>query len=166
MAVFNSVGSITLNFVADYFGRFNMAILSGMLCVIVQLSIWFTATTAASFWAFGVIHGIGVGAFNSLIIAVVIDCVGIERSEVGSGWALFTWSFGGLLGQPLASIIVNQTDVPNYQTPIIFSAVLYFFVAFLMLVLRIMIGGWSIFKKCDIRTCPLAIRMSLLHNKL
>lgn len=147
MAVFNAIGSLTLNCAADYMGRFNMAVLSGMFCVIIQLTVWFTASTAASFWIFAVLHGIGVGAFNSLIIAVIIDCVGVEHSEVGSGWAFFTWILGDLLSQPVASMIANQTSVPNYQMPIVFSAVLYFFVACLMLVLRIMIGGWSIFKK-------------------
>ncbi|CDH52817.1 riboflavin transporter mch5 [Lichtheimia corymbifera JMRC:FSU:9682] len=147
MAVFNSIGSITLGFVADYIGRFNMAIFVGLLCVVMQLGVWFTAATVASLWAFSVVYGMALATFNSLLITVIVDCAGIERSEVGTGWAIFTWSFGALLGQPLASRIVNQTEVPNYRMAIVFSSVIFFFVTCLMLVLRIMIGGWKVFKK-------------------
>lgn len=145
--MFSSVGSITLNLVADHLGRFNITVFSGLLCAVIQLSVWFTATTTASFWVFAVIHGMAIGSFGSLIVAVIVDCVGAERSEVGVGWILFTESFGRLLGQPLASMIINQTKVPSYQTAIVFAASVFFFVTCLILVLRIMIGGWSIFKK-------------------
>lgn len=147
MVIFASVGSIILNFVADHLGRFNMAVFSGLLCVIIQLSVWFTATTAASFWAFAILYGMVIGSFGTLIIAVIVDCVGVERSEIGVGWILFTGSFGGLLGQPFASMIINRTNVPNYQTAIVFAASICFFVTCLMMVLRIMVGGWSILKK-------------------
>lgn len=146
MAVFASFGSIVLDSLADHVGRFNMAVFSGMLCAVVQLSVWYTATTEAKFWAFSVIYGMALGAFTTLIIAVIIDCVGVEHSEIGVGWATFTTSFGALLGQPLASKIINQTNVPNYHIVIVFSAIVFLFVTCLMLVLRIMIGGWSVLK--------------------
>lgn len=123
-----------------------MAVFTGMSCVVVQLSVWYTATNAASFWAFSVIYGMTLGSFGSLMIAVIIDCAGVEHSEIGVGWATFTTSFGALLGQPLASKIINQTSVPNYQIVIVFSAIVFLFVTCLMLVLRIMIGGWSVLK--------------------
>lgn len=147
MGVFSFIGSIIFGQIADYIGRFNMAVFLGLLCVIMQLGVWFTAATVASLWAFSVVYGMANATLFNLLVALVLDCTGIERAEVGTGWALFTWSAGALLGQPLASMIANQTQVPNYQMAIVFTSVVFFFVTCLLLVLRIMVGGWRIVKK-------------------
>ncbi|CDH52816.1 hypothetical protein RO3G_01790 [Lichtheimia corymbifera JMRC:FSU:9682] len=147
VGVFSFIGSVIFGQLADYIGRFNMIVLIGLLCVIMQLGVWLTAATVASLWAFSVVYGMANATFFNLLVAVIMDCVGTERSEVGTGWALFTWSVGALVGQPLASMIANQTSVPNYQMAIVFTSVIFFFVTCLLLVLRIMIGGWSIVKK-------------------
>lgn len=147
LGVFSFIGSVIFGQLADYIGRFNMIVLVGLLCVIMQLGVWLTAATVASLWAFSVVYGMANATFFNLLVAVIMDCVGTERSEVGTGWALFTWSVGALVGQPLASMIANQTSVPNYQMAIVFTSVIFFFVTCLLLVLRIMIGGWSIVKK-------------------
>ena len=147
MGVFNFLGSVIFGIMADYIGRFNMTIFTGMLAAVMQLGVWFTAATMASLWAFSVVYGMALAAFYNLLITVIVDCTGTERSEVGTGWAVFTWCVGSLLGQPLASMIINQTQVPNYRLAIIFTSVIFIFVTCLILVLRIMIGGWGIFKK-------------------
>lgn len=147
MGVFNFIGSVILGTVADNIGRFNMTIFTGMLCVVMQLGVWFTAATVASLWTFAVIYGMALATFYNLIISVIVDCTGIEPSEAGTGCAVFVSFVGALLGKLLASMIVNQTEVPNYRMAIVFTSVTFFFVTCMILVIRIMIGGWKVIKK-------------------
>lgn len=148
LGVFKSVGSVIFGYLADRFvGRFNMGVLAGSLGIVSFLAIWLTATTPAGVWALAALYGIAEGTLSDMMITVIVDCVGLERANVGTGWALFLWCFGGLLGQPLASALVNNTETPNYRPAIIFAAMLYVVTTLLMLSLRVLFGSWKVFKK-------------------
>lgn len=148
VGVFKSVGSVIFGYLADRFiGRFNMGVVAGSLGVISFLAIWLTATTPAAVWTFAALYGIAEGTLTDMMITVIVDCVGLERSNAGTGWALFLWCFGGLLGQPLASVLVNNTETPDYKPAIIFAAMLYVVTTLLMLSLRVLFGRWKVFIK-------------------
>ncbi|KAI9266541.1 major facilitator superfamily domain-containing protein [Phascolomyces articulosus] len=142
------VGKISVGFVSDYVGRFNMAVICGLMACVAHLAVWLTATSAGSMWAFVVLYGIFGGGYISMITAVIVEVVGLERVESGTGWAFFAWCFGGLLGQPLASAIVDSgSDGENYQGAVIFAGCLFFAGACASATLRIVQGGWKIIKK-------------------
>ncbi|KAI7875614.1 MFS general substrate transporter [Lichtheimia hyalospora FSU 10163] len=143
-----SVGSIVLGYLGDYIGNFNMTILSGCFMCLVQLAIWLPASNSAGLWAFAVTVGVSLGGFTTLLIALIPDCVDSpSKVPAGTGWSLFMWLFGMLLGQPLASAIISRTDIPDYRGAIIFSAMLAFTASCIVLVMRVLHGGWKFFKK-------------------
>ncbi|KAI8143038.1 major facilitator superfamily domain-containing protein [Fennellomyces sp. T-0311] len=141
------IGKIGLGFVSDYIGRFNMAIICGLMACIAHLAVWMTATSEGSMWAFAVLYGLFGGGYIAMITAVIAEVVGVDRVDSGTGWAFFAWSWGGLVAQPVASAIVDSTDIPNYQGAIIYSGVLFFVGACASCVLRVAQGGKKIFKK-------------------
>ena len=81
-----------------------------------------------------------------MITAVIVEVVGLDRVESGTGWAFFAWSFGGLLGQPVAAQIVGDEN-RDYRGAVIFAGCLFFVGAVASWVLRVTQGGWKIFKK-------------------
>lgn len=143
-----SVGSIVLGYLGDHIGRLNMTVLSGCLVCLFQLTIWLTATDSAGLWAFAVTMGIAQGGLNTILVAIIPDCVDSpSKTPAGTGWALFMWTFGLLLGQPLASAIVSRTDTPDYRGAIIFSAMLVFTMTCLVVAIRLVHSGWNLFKR-------------------
>ncbi|KAI7877795.1 MFS general substrate transporter [Lichtheimia hyalospora FSU 10163] len=148
VGVFKSVGSIILGYLADRLvGRLNMGVLAGCLGVISFLAIWLIATTPATVWVFAALYGIAEGTLVDMMITTIVDCVGLNKTNAGTGWALFLWCFGGLLGQPLASVIVNKDETPDYSSAIIFAAMLYVVTTLIMIALRVLFGSWKVLKK-------------------
>lgn len=147
MSAFMAIGKITLGFTSDYIGRFNMAVICGLMACVAHLAVWLTATTDASMWAFAILYGMFGGGYITMITAITAQLVGLDHVEAGTGWVFFMWLFGGLLGQPVASLIVNRTAEPDYHGAIIFAGVLFFAGACLATILRVVRGGWYPFKK-------------------
>ncbi|KAI7875613.1 MFS general substrate transporter [Lichtheimia hyalospora FSU 10163] len=141
-----SVGQLFFGNLGDYIGLFNMSVICGFLCVVFHLALWLPATSAPILWAFAALQGIAQGAFNAMIVAVIVDCAGDEEADSGTGWAFFGWIVGALLGPPLASAIMNHSEVPDYPAAIGFAAALFFLATCLMLVLRVKFGGWKLLK--------------------
>ncbi|KAI7856833.1 major facilitator superfamily domain-containing protein [Circinella umbellata] len=146
MSAFLFFGKITIGFLSDHVGRFNMAVICGTMACIAHLAVWLTATSEGSMWAFAILYGIFGGGYISMITAVIVEVVGLERVESGTGWAFFAWSFGGLLGQPVAAQIVGDEN-RDYRGAIIFAGCLFFAGAVASWALRVAQGGWKLFKK-------------------
>ncbi|KAI7856836.1 major facilitator superfamily domain-containing protein [Circinella umbellata] len=148
MSAIMFVGKISVGFAGDYVGRFNMAVICGLMACVAHLAVWTTATSAGSMWAFVILYGIFGGGYIAMITAVITEVVGIDHLESGTGWAFFAWCFGGLFGQPLASAIVESgSDGENYRGAVIFAGCLFFAGACASWVLRVIQGGWRVFKK-------------------
>ncbi|KAI7876197.1 MFS general substrate transporter [Lichtheimia hyalospora FSU 10163] len=141
------VGKIGVGFLSDYVGRFNMGVFCGLMACVAHLAVWLTATDQAGLWGFCAMYGIFGGGYIAMITALTAQIVGIERVDSGTGWAFFAWCFGGLLGQPVASAIVDRTEVPDYQGAVIFAGVLFFVGAVLVGILRVLYGGFYPFKR-------------------
>ncbi|KAI9492078.1 major facilitator superfamily domain-containing protein [Zychaea mexicana] len=141
-------GKISVGFVSDYVGRFNMAVICGLMACIAHLAVWVTATSAGSMWAFVVLYGLFGGGYIAMITAVITEVVGVDRIESGTGWAFFAWCFGGLLGQPLASAIVEGgNNGEDYRGAVIFAGCLFFVGACAAAVLRVVQGGYKLNKR-------------------
>lgn len=134
---------------ADWCGRLNIGILSALIAAIAHFAIWLTATTEASMWAFAVLQGIAQGGYMAIIYALINDYVTLDYADAAIGWALFAWAPGGLLSQPITSYIIDRGNgvEPDYQGAIIFSGMIFFVSACLVLMLRIMKGGFRFFLK-------------------
>ncbi|KAI8092657.1 major facilitator superfamily domain-containing protein [Halteromyces radiatus] len=140
------VGKILNGCLSDYFGRVNVTFLCSVMTGVICLAVWMTAETAASMWAFAVLFGIFGGGYVSMIAAVIADCVGIELIESATGWLYFAWIFGGLFGQPLSAVIIEQGNL-GYKGAIIFAGVIFLFVGLLAGILRFMKSGPKLFAK-------------------
>ncbi|KAI8138982.1 major facilitator superfamily domain-containing protein [Fennellomyces sp. T-0311] len=147
MSAFMFVGKIVIGFASDYVGRFNMAVVCGLMACIAHLAVWVTASSAASMWAFAVLYGLFGGGYISMITAVITEIVGVDRVDSGTGWAFFAWSFGGLFGQPVASAIVERGVSRDYRSAVIYAGVLFFAGACASAFLRVVQGGSKILKK-------------------
>ena len=141
------VGKISVGFISDYVGRFNMATFCAIMACIAHLAVWLTATTEGSMWAFSIMYGIFGGGYIAMLTAVVAQVVGVERVDSGLGWAFFMWSWGGLAAQPVASAIVERGTEPDYRGAIVYAGVLFFAGACASWWLRVTRGGWKILKK-------------------
>ncbi|KAI9278286.1 major facilitator superfamily domain-containing protein [Phascolomyces articulosus] len=146
MAALMFVGKISVGFISDYAGRFNMAVFCGLMACIAHLAVWLTATNAGSMWAFAVLYGIFGGGYIAMITSVIAQVVGVDRVDHGTGWAFFAWSWGGLAAQPACSAIIEMGAGNNYQGAIIYSGVLFFAGACLCWLLRVKRGGWKLLK--------------------
>ncbi|KAI9492076.1 major facilitator superfamily domain-containing protein [Zychaea mexicana] len=149
MSTFLFFSKIIIGYISDRVGRFNMAVICCSVSCIAHLAVWLTATSEGSMWAFAVLYGFFGGGYISMITAVIVEVVGLDRVESGTGWTFFAWSFGGLLGQPVAAAIVDRNggDSRDYQGAIIFAGCLFFASASASMILRVVQGGWKIFKK-------------------
>ncbi|KAI7875615.1 MFS general substrate transporter [Lichtheimia hyalospora FSU 10163] len=116
---------------------------------IAHFAIWFTATTEGSMWAFAALQGLSQGGYMAIIVAIINDYVPLDQADAAIGWALFAWAPGGLLSQPITTYIIGEADgvEPNYRGAIIFSGTIFFVSSCLVLVLRIMRGGYQLFRK-------------------
>ena len=141
------IGKIGLGFVSDKIGRFNMAVICGLMACIAHLAVWLTASSEGSMWAFAVLYGLFGGGYIAMITALIAEVAGVDRIDSGTGWAYFAWSWGGLAAQPIASSIVDSKTIPNYQGVIIYSGVLFFAGACATAILRVAYGGRKFFKK-------------------
>ncbi|KAI9491921.1 major facilitator superfamily domain-containing protein [Zychaea mexicana] len=114
MSAMMVVGKIGLGFVSDYIGRFNMAVICGIMACIAHLCVWMTATSEGSMWAFAVLYGLFGGGYIAMITAVIAEVVGVDRIDSGTGWAFFAWSWGGFAAQPVASAIIESGGGDNF----------------------------------------------------
>ncbi|KAI8071369.1 major facilitator superfamily domain-containing protein [Gongronella butleri] len=138
------VGKIGTGMVSDYVGRFNTTFIVTTMVGVVIMGVWYTATTAASVWAFASLFGIMGGGFLAILPAVLAQCVGFAQLEQSNGWLFFAWFFGGIAGQPICAYIIEKND-GAYQGAIIFAGVLFLFNGVLAAILRFMHSGSKLF---------------------
>jgi MFS family permease len=142
------VGKISSGFIGDYIGRANIAFIATFMTGFMCLAVWLTVTTPAGIWAFAAMFGLFGGGYMATIPGVLGQVVGMEEIEAANGMLFFAWFFGGLLGSPICAALINEkSGNPTYSHAIIFAGVLLVFSGLLVLIVRIMRGGWNPLKK-------------------
>ncbi|KAI9253182.1 major facilitator superfamily domain-containing protein [Sporodiniella umbellata] len=142
------VGKITSGMFGDYLGRANVTSFVTIMTGVVSLAVWLPAKNAATVWAFAALFGYFGGGHLSTVPGLLGQVVGMEDIEAANGLLYFSWFFGGLLGSPICSALINENNgEPNYPRAIIFGGVLMIFAGLLALTVRIMRGGWNPFVK-------------------
>lgn len=142
------VGKISSGFIGDHIGRANAATITVTMTGVMCLAVWIPSTNAAGIWAFAALFGYFGGGYMSTVPGVLGQVVGMEEIEAANGMLFFAWFFGGLLGSPICAALINEkSGHPTYNHAIIFSGVLMVFAGSLLVAVRVMRGGWKIFKK-------------------
>ncbi len=120
VAIFNAVslfGRVLVGTLADSFGRFNIIIVNGLLCAVMQF-VWPATHSAAGVYCVAVFSGLFIGSIVSLQAAVIAQLTP-DPKHIGSmmGVTMAIWACGGLTGPPIAGAILNSTggfDGPAY----------------------------------------------------
>ncbi|TPX09851.1 uncharacterized protein E0L32_008873 [Thyridium curvatum] len=120
VAIFNAVslfGRIFAGTLADQFGCFNVVIVNGLLCALMQF-VWPGTHSAAGVYCVSVFSGLFIGSIVSLQAAIVGQ-ITPDPKYIGSmmGFTMAIWACGGLTGPPIAGAILNVNgsfDGPAY----------------------------------------------------
>jgi MFS family permease len=142
------VGKISSGFISDYIGRANMTFITTFMTGVMCLALWLTVTNPAGIWAFAAMFGLFGGGYLAMVPALLGQVVGMKDLEAANGLLFFAWFFGGLLGSPICSELINdKSGHPTYSHAIIFGGVLMVFAGLLAWTVRVMRAGWKPFVK-------------------
>ncbi|KAI8368040.1 major facilitator superfamily domain-containing protein [Blakeslea trispora] len=138
------IGKITSGFIGDYIGRANMVFMTTTLTGVMCLAVWLPATNPAGIWAFAAMFGYFGGGYLVMVPALLGQVVGMDDIEPANGLLFFAWFFGGLLGSPICSALINDASGhPTYSHAIIFGGVLMVFTGLLAWIIRVLRAGWN-----------------------
>ncbi|EON99918.1 putative monocarboxylate permease-like protein [Phaeoacremonium minimum UCRPA7] len=120
VAIFNAVslfGRIFAGTLADRLGRFNVVVLNGLLCALMQF-VWPATNSSAGVYCVSIFSGLFIGSIVSLQAAIVGQ-ITPDPKYIGSmmGITMAIWACGGLTGPPIAGAILNVNgsfDGPAY----------------------------------------------------
>ncbi|KAK7419586.1 hypothetical protein QQX98_003177 [Neonectria punicea] len=122
--IFNAVsifGRIFAGTLADRFGSFNVVIVNGLLCALMQF-VWPATTSAGGVYCVSIFSGLFIGSIVSLQAAVVGQ-ITPDPKYIGSvmGITMAIWACGGLTGPPIAGAILNVNG--SFDGPAYFAGV-------------------------------------------
>lgn len=148
VTAFLNLGAIPGRFlpglVADRVGRFNMMVLTSVVCAIIILALWLHASdNLASIICYAVLFGFWSGAAISLTPVCISQVCATEDYGKRSGTTFTITSVGMLTSIPIAGAI-QQQDGGEYGGLIIFGGVLYLAAALAFAVARGVCRGWSL----------------------
>jgi MFS family permease len=130
--------------VADRVGRFNMMVLTSVVCAILILALWLHASdNLASIICYAVLFGFWSGAAISLTPVCNSQVCATEDYGKRSGTTFTITSVGMLTSIPIAGAIQQQNG-GEYGGLIIFVGVLYLAAALAFAVARGVCRGWSL----------------------
>ncbi|KPM37932.1 hypothetical protein AK830_g8623 [Neonectria ditissima] len=137
--IFNAVsmvGRIFAGALADQFGAFNVVIVNGLLCAVMQF-VWPATTSAAGVYCVTIFSGLFIGSIVSLQAAVVGQ-ITPDPKYIGSvmGITMAIWACGGLTGPPIAGAILNVNG--SFDGPAYFAGASLVLGSLLFLVARLL----------------------------
>ncbi|RAH47447.1 MFS general substrate transporter [Aspergillus brunneoviolaceus CBS 621.78] len=148
LIVFLNLGAIPGRFlpglIADRIGRFNVMVLTSIVCAALTLALWLASgDNIAAIVSYAVFFGFWSGAAISLT-PVCISQIG-ETRDLGkrTGTTFTIASVGTLTGIPIAGAI-QQQDHGDYWGLIVFGGVLYAAAAVAFAIARGVCAGWAL----------------------
>jgi MFS family permease len=110
----NALGRISLGKAADTIGYMNALFLCLFSSGLVTILLWPFAHSFALLTTYGVLYGLFIGGFSSLLPIVIHDLFGAKNLGTTSGLVYFGYMFGYLIGPPTAGAILDQfTTIQN-----------------------------------------------------
>lgn len=132
---------------ADRVGRFNIMILTAIVCGVLTLALWSAANSSfAATLSYAILFGFWSGAAISLTPVCVAQVCATEDYGKRNGTTYTISSIGTLLGIPIAGAI-QQADHGGYEGLIIFGGVLYLVAALAFFLAKGVCRGWSLTTK-------------------
>ncbi|KAJ5322337.1 hypothetical protein N7452_010626 [Penicillium brevicompactum] len=130
--------------VADRMGRFNVMILTSLVCSILTLALWFEAgSDSTSIICYAVLFGFWSGAAISLTPVCISQVCATEDYGKRNGTTFTIVSVGTLLGIPIAGAI-QELNGGGYWGLIVFGGVLYLASTGAFIIARGICAGWSV----------------------
>ncbi|KAE8153472.1 major facilitator superfamily domain-containing protein [Aspergillus avenaceus] len=145
--IFLNLGAVPGRFlpglIADRLGRFNVMVLTSLICSVLTLALWLTAgNNIAAIVCYAVFFGFWSGAAISLTPVCISQVCATEDYGKRNGTTFTIVSVGALTGIPIAGAI-QQRDGGEYQGLIVFGGVLYLAATVAFAVSRGICAGWS-----------------------
>lgn len=146
--VFLNLGAIPGRFlpglIADRIGRFNVMVLTSLVCSTLTLALWSTAgSNQAAIISYAVVFGFWSGAAISLTPVCISQVCATEDYGKRNGTAFTIASIGMLTGIPIAGAI-QQADGGQYMGLIMFGGSLCLAATIAFAFARGICAGWSL----------------------
>ncbi|KAJ5679294.1 oxalate/formate antiporter [Penicillium macrosclerotiorum] len=148
MIVLLNLGAVPGRFlpglIADRLGRFNIMVLTSLVCAILTLSLWLSAGKGLpTIICYAVLFGFWSGAAISLTPVCISQVCTVDDYGKRNGTTFTIASIGTLTGIPIAGAI-QQREQGEYGGLIVFGGVLYLGAAIAFLLARGVCRGWSL----------------------
>jgi MFS family permease len=131
-------------YMADRFGRFNVMIVTTLVCGIFIAALWLPAgDSKAAIILFALMFGFWSGTGICLTPVCVSQICKTEDYGKRYGTTFFLASFAALTGLPIAGAIQSSQN-GSFSGLIIFSACIYFASSAAFVIARVLGAGWSI----------------------
>lgn len=123
VAIFNAAsffGRIFAGHLADRLGCFNVVVINGLLCAVMQF-VWPATDSAGGVIVVSIFSGLFIGSIVSLQAAIVVQ-ITPDPKYIGSmlGITMAIWACGGLTGPPIAGAILTAGN-GSYDGPAYFA---------------------------------------------
>ncbi|KAL4940610.1 hypothetical protein BDV06DRAFT_223906 [Aspergillus oleicola] len=130
--------------VADRLGRFNVMIITSLLCSILTLALWIPiGANTAGIICYAVLFGFASGVAISLTPVCISQVCRVEEYGQRNGTTFTIASIGTLTGIPIAGAIL-QASQGQYRGLIGFGGGLYFAATVAFMVARGVCAGWKL----------------------
>ncbi|KAL5364237.1 major facilitator superfamily domain-containing protein [Aspergillus floccosus] len=148
LIVFLNLGAVPGRFlpglVADNLGRFNVMILTSLVCSVLTLALWLTAgRNTPAVICYAIFFGFWSGAAISLTPVCISQVCETEDYGKRNGTTFTIVSIGTLTGIPIAGAI-QQRDGGKYGGLIVFGGCLYLGATVAFVIARGVCAGWSL----------------------
>ena len=138
-----SIGRFGAGPVCDAIGPLNTFFLAMSLNALSTLAIWTVSDSIGTLVFFAIVNGIANGAFFTAVPTVVASMVGPGLATVAMSMNVTGWTFGYLLGTPIAGYLLQATradkarSVDPYRPAIIYAGAVAFISSALVLLARL-----------------------------
>jgi MFS family permease len=130
--------------IADRVGRFNVMVLTSLICSILTLALWMKAgDSLPAIICYAVFFGFWSGAAISLTPVCISQVCATEDNGKRTGTTFTITSIGTLVGIPIAGAI-QESNGGHFEGLIVFAGVLYFSATVAFIIARGICVGWSL----------------------
>ncbi|PGH10714.1 hypothetical protein AJ79_05305 [Helicocarpus griseus UAMH5409] len=148
LIVFLNLGAVPGRFLpglfADKLGRFNVMVLTSLICAVLTLGVWLTAgENITAIICYAVLFGFWSGAAISLGPVCISQVCETKDYGKRSGTTFTIVSIGTLTGIPIAGAI-QQRDGGKFDWLIVFGGLLYVVATVAFIIARGICAGWSL----------------------
>ena len=105
----NAVGRFVGGPSCDKIGPINTFLIAMVLNAVSMLAIWPVSNTLGPLLVFAVLNGVANGAYFTVFPTVVASIFGPGRAAVAMSMSITGWTFGYLLGAPIAGYILQAS---------------------------------------------------------